>query len=680
MKITEEQQKLYDDLAAWAIAYRQGDQHAFEQIYHATLKHVMTYIKLHEIPENDRFDLAQEIYVTVSLKLDTLKEPQAFFKWIMRITANKVADYFRINKKRLDMEVFESESQDDTIGADEQLYRQKNVQERAEDEMISVPESILDNRETQKILFSLVNTSLKPVQAEILYLRCYGEKTYKEIGEILGMPEATVKTQLRRSLGKIEEAILKTEKREGIRLHSVGVIPFVAGMFFVYAGAQEVSAAEASAVFAGVQSQIAAGSAATATSGGTVGTGAAVKGTVGTAAKTAGLSVGKKVLIGIVCAAVAAGGAGAAVHHARTQQAEIQEVLQDLEKKDTEENVVEETPVEDEQPQETEEIKDVVWETASEEARKAFNDFLVSGEMVWSQSGGDEILYQDFQPEDLYFIAADLNGVPTLFVSNGEANHHSSGKAFIYLNGQIQDVATLDATEGIYPNDGVFVMYSSGMGYLGRDYYQVTTSGCNKIAASSEYVEEDEDFRAADMAAGSISDDTYSINGRNCSKEEFDQFVNELLKHSDTDPEKQPELLKNTDEIRKNYFKIESTDSNDSENVVKDSVLSDGVYNLRYIGQRSSASFGQNDSVDMDFSWLQIGDSTVQINMDLGSGKQTYELPLASDAKFVLEDEGEWEVGADEYNNLFSDNTSTYSFIIEMTIQDGKVQKILSTP
>lgn len=174
----------------------------------------------------------------------------------MKITANKVVDYYRKNKKRLETEVFETEKVDNTSGIEEQLYNQKSSQEQAEDKMISVPENILDNKETQKILFAVVKDTLKPIQAEILYLRCYGEKTFKEIAEELNVPESTVKTQFRRSLDKVQKAILKTEKEQGIRLHSIGVIPFVAGLFFVYASAQDVSAAEASAIYTEIQNQI----------------------------------------------------------------------------------------------------------------------------------------------------------------------------------------------------------------------------------------------------------------------------------------------------------------------------------------------------------------------------------------------------------------------------------------
>ena len=347
MKIAEEQQGLYDDLAMWVVSYQQGDKKTFNKIYKATFPYVAAYVKLHEIPENDREDLIQEIYITVGSNLMTLKEPQACYKWLMRTAANKVVDYFRKNKKRLDMEVFEKEKQEDSVGTDEQLYKQKSTQERAVDEMISVPENILDNKETQKILFTLVNDSLKPMQSEILFLRCYGEKTFKEIAEELNVPESTVKTQFRRSLDKVQKAILKTEKVQGIRLHSVGVIPFVAGLFYVYASAQDASAAEMSAIYAGVQNELGMASGATAT-GSAIGTGAVSKGTItaGTVAKVTGLSFGKKILAAVICAAVIGGGASAAAYCSQTNP--IRAFAETVEEKGDSRRSEEKTPIDTE--------------------------------------------------------------------------------------------------------------------------------------------------------------------------------------------------------------------------------------------------------------------------------------------------------------------------------------------
>ena len=39
-------------------------------------------------PEEAR-DMAQEVYLTVFLKLDTLKKPEAFFEWVKVIKINK---------------------------------------------------------------------------------------------------------------------------------------------------------------------------------------------------------------------------------------------------------------------------------------------------------------------------------------------------------------------------------------------------------------------------------------------------------------------------------------------------------------------------------------------------------------------------------------------------------------
>lgn len=668
MEILEEKRKLYDNLAEWVIDYQRGDANAYEKIYQATLSHVAASIRTYNVPENDRSDLIQEIYITVFCKLPTLKDPQAFYKWLMTITSNKVMDYFRKNRKRLDMEVLEVETHGSSVGAEEWLYQEQDL---AIDEMISVPENILDNRETQKILFSLMDEHLKPLEKKAIQLRCFGDRSIEQIAEELQVSRSTVIRMYKRALDKLNVAIQKMEKRDGIRIHSIGGISFIAGLFFVYASEQEVSAAEASAIYAGIQRQIA--STVTTTS---VSTGAAATGTM---TKAVGFTLGKKIAIGIICALVVGGGAGVAAYHAwetnQVKEDQVEDVAEEsaetAEVVDTEEVKTEEVVQEQEDV-----ITDAVWETSSEEARKAFNEFLTDEGMVWhiwETALGEElgentqeepVMYRDFQPGDLEFIAADLNGVPMLLVYRENGSHHTLEKIFSYLNGQIQEVACSDSIQ-MYPNDGVFVLYCSGMGNYREQYYKMTSTGKEKVAEISENESVD---------GLEIKNAEYIINGKNCSKAELDDYVKELLKHSNIENQAD-RFLKNTGENRRNYFKIQ-----DSENIIKDTVLADGTYVLRYTGQRSSDSFEQMDGVDMDFAWMKIGDNILQMKMDRGDGEEVYEIPLADDVKFVISSEDEWEVEADDYNRVFSEDNTEYGYLVEMTMQDGKVQKMLTTP
>lgn len=627
MKISEEQQELYDCLAEWAFSYQQGDQRAFANIYNATFRHVFTYVKLHEIPENEREDLVQDIYITVAQNLATLKEPQAFFKWLMRITANKVVDYFRKNKKRLETEVFETEKQDDASGAEEQLYRQQSSKERTEDEMISVPENILDNKETQKILFSLVKDSLKPIQVEIIYLRCYNEKTFKEIAEELGVPESTVKTQFRRSLDKIQTAILKMEKEQEIRLHSVGVIPFVAGMLFVYANAKEASAAEISAIYAGIQSHIGASGSVIAQSA-KVATSTIIQKasttTAGAVIKTAGLTLGKKVLIGIVCAAVAAGGAGVAVHHTQGNQVKKAEYVGN-ESATTEEKQIVNNKYEDQY-------------TVFPDGSYAF---LYVGKNAQSNFKRYHTTDDDKCVEYIHVNEKDM----TIRISENQ------GKTFEEYHMPL----VLDSKSGIGPTYMVKVDDETALPQL----YKVISGESNIIS--------------------------YKTSPQKLSNTELNEYVNYnndmagWIVHVvivDNGWVEEVSLYKNIEGDQSGDDDSKTQDEDISGNTTLNNTLADGTYYPFFIGDKDRVDVPGVESIDTIFSWLEIGDSTMKINMDLGSGMQVYELPLASDVKFIESAGDDWEISADQLNSSFGKTGSLYGFNISLVMKDGKVKEV----
>lgn len=379
------------------------------------------------------------------------------------------------------------------------------------------------------------------------------------------------------------------------------------------------------------------------------------------------MTLGKKALIGIICAAVAAGGVGATAYHIRKNQTGMQEPIQQVESKSEPKAPVEESVAELEENA----IQNVEWETSSEEARKAFNDWLAdnANATAWAEAS---------ESSDLSFIAADLNGIPTLLVENEKSVHHDMERVFIYLNGEIQEVVASDSGTMLYPNDGVFVLYEAGMGNIKNTYYQVSEEGCTQVAVSSEWMEE---F----VMEGDNVQDEYTVNGKSCAKDDLDKFVKDLLQHSDFDGE-QPTLLKNTPEIRENYFKIKQTIQNSSDNNSpqealnnensKVTMIADGTYYPFFIGNKERSQVPDVQSTDVVFCWLEIGNSIMQIEMDLGQGMQVYELPLASDVKYMESAGDDWEISADQLNSSFGKSGSLYGFNISLTIENGQVKEI----
>lgn len=229
---TQEQMALYNALANCTVRMQSGDETAYNDIYNMMFSHVNALIKSRGISEDDCVDIAQETMISVYKYINTINDPQSTYKWIMSLASNKIADYFRKNSKRIENETYIAAEDEDDMGEAERLY---NMSHDTQSGQISlkVPEDIFVNREKQQMLIGVVN-SLKDEQKQIVMMHCFSDMTFKDIASALGVSENTVKTKFYRSLNKLESSIYEVEKREGVRLHTVGFVPFMLFLFMFY--------------------------------------------------------------------------------------------------------------------------------------------------------------------------------------------------------------------------------------------------------------------------------------------------------------------------------------------------------------------------------------------------------------------------------------------------------------
>lgn len=221
---SEEQRNLYSRLAQLTEEFKNGKEEAFTERYELMLPHVNTMVKSRGIPESDMADIVSEAMVKVYKGINTIKDPQATYKWIMKVASNLVSDYFKKSEYK---EVFVGDIVGNEKTSEEEIYRKSH---QAGAFTLVVPEDILVNKERQKILFQMVE-ELKQDQKQILMMHCFEEKTFKEIADNIGMSENSVKTKFYRTLNKLETSILDMEKNEGIRLHSIGLVPVILSIY-----------------------------------------------------------------------------------------------------------------------------------------------------------------------------------------------------------------------------------------------------------------------------------------------------------------------------------------------------------------------------------------------------------------------------------------------------------------
>lgn len=361
---SEEQLNLYSRLAKLTEEYKRGKEEAFSEMYELMLPHVNMMVKSRGVPESDVADIVSDAMVKVYKGINTIKDSQATYKWIMKVTSNLVSDYFKKSEYK---EVFVGDIVGNENTSEEEIYRKSH---QAGAFTLVVPEDILVNKERQKILFQMVE-ELKPDQKQILMMHCFDEKTFKEIAVNMGMSENSVKTKFYRTLNKLESSILDMEKNEGIRLHSIGLVPVI---FSIYVYVSSTSAVPTSV---SGKAALAVSEVQKLSSGKSIITGAkAQAGGAAAVGTKAAAAVSGKVIAAIVVGVVGVGTiAGVTITYFHNENAE--EVVKEVE---TESEI---------ESEETESLNDGSEITDSEESNEDSAIILADGEYS-SDCSGDE--------------------------------------------------------------------------------------------------------------------------------------------------------------------------------------------------------------------------------------------------------------------------------------------------
>lgn len=125
---------------------------------------------------DDALDIVQEVAYKSFKKIDTLKKPEYFKTWLMKITMNCATNLVKKNKKVVQLKP----EYEKIIGVEN------------EDIALSI---------TLQDLIEALGTDEK----SIILLRFYHNHTFKEISEVLGIPLGTAKSVLYRALDKLRK-------------------------------------------------------------------------------------------------------------------------------------------------------------------------------------------------------------------------------------------------------------------------------------------------------------------------------------------------------------------------------------------------------------------------------------------------------------------------------------------
>ena len=171
-----------------------SDFEKFQIYYDEYMAKVYAYINSRNNYNNQLAeDLTSEIFLKALEKFDTFSEEEGSFSaWIFRITKNHLIDHYRSkkNKKATSIEDLENV-----------LQSKENTSKQAQ--------SAIEVAQLRKIL-----ETLAPRKREIISLKYLSGYNYKEIAEILGEEENSVRVTAHRTLKELRRKLYEIDYKD----------------------------------------------------------------------------------------------------------------------------------------------------------------------------------------------------------------------------------------------------------------------------------------------------------------------------------------------------------------------------------------------------------------------------------------------------------------------------------
>ncbi len=169
-----------------------GDAAAWEELVRVHTRRVYGLCYRFTGKDSEAQDLTQEVFLRVFRALGSFRSTEgSFTTWLARLTRNLLIDHYRRTR---------NERVTDSI--EEQLPR---IEGRADESGSSVPvrpDRAVAGREASELL-QMALGKLSPELRETIILRDLQEMEYREIAEVLAIPEGTVKSRLNRGRAEL---------------------------------------------------------------------------------------------------------------------------------------------------------------------------------------------------------------------------------------------------------------------------------------------------------------------------------------------------------------------------------------------------------------------------------------------------------------------------------------------
>ncbi len=183
----------------WVEAARKGQTEAFERLVLTYQQKVFNLVFRLLGEREEAEDLTQEIFLNVFKHIKEFRGDSQFSTWLYQVTLNHCRNRLTYLRRRFH---YSMESLDDPVQAEE-----GEVGRELPDEG-EIPEDTLYRRQVRRLIQKALRL-LRDEYREIVVLRDIQELSYQEIGQILGLPEGTIKSRLHRARWELKELLAK---------------------------------------------------------------------------------------------------------------------------------------------------------------------------------------------------------------------------------------------------------------------------------------------------------------------------------------------------------------------------------------------------------------------------------------------------------------------------------------
>ncbi|MDQ6677625.1 MAG: sigma-70 family RNA polymerase sigma factor [Acidobacteriota bacterium] len=177
-----------------------GDDMAWDELVRTHTRRVYGLCYRFTNNESEAQDLTQEVFLRIFKSVKSFRSAEgSFTTWMARLTRNLLIDHYR--RTRQDRVTDSIEGQLPVL----------------EEELTAAgrPDGLVAGREAREQLQAALQ-KLSPELRETLILRDLEELEYREISEVLRIPEGTVKSRLNRARAELAKVLRKTQLARGV--------------------------------------------------------------------------------------------------------------------------------------------------------------------------------------------------------------------------------------------------------------------------------------------------------------------------------------------------------------------------------------------------------------------------------------------------------------------------------